>query len=100
MGQFRSRQKVLAKGEFVPLKGTDCLCYLRVQGQDALLVAVNAADTPCKVKLPTGFVPAGESFVLGRWKAGSFTLGERSGLLLCGRMEQTEVTGRYCGGAF
>jgi glycosidase len=98
LGQFRRRQSLLAKGEFVPLKGQDCLCYLRVQDDRALLVAVNAAEAPCKVELPQGFVPEGESFAAGQWKEETLTLGDCSGVLLCGRLEKKELTERYCGG--
>ena len=98
LGQFRRRQSLLAKGEFVPLKGQDCLCYLRVQDDRALLVAVNAAAAPCKVELPQGFVPEGESFAAGQWDEAALTLGGCSGVLVCGRLEEKELTERYCGG--
>lgn len=100
LGQFRSRQGLFAKAEFIPLRGGECCRYLRVQDGHAVLVAVNAAQTECTVSLPNGFVPEGESFAAGKWQRETLTLGGRSGVLLCGRVEQDSLTDRYCGGDF
>ncbi len=100
LGQFRSRQKLLEKGEFIPLAGAECVRFLRAEGQNALFVAVNAAETRCSIQLPQNFVPTGEKFAAGKWDQTTLTLGGRSGLLLGGRLESTDLPERYKGGAF
>ena len=71
-----------------------------VQDGCALLVAVNAAQSECTLSLPHGFVAEGESFAAGKWQPETLTLGGRSGVLLCGRLEENSLPDRYCGGDF
>jgi hypothetical protein len=63
------------------------------------LVAVNAHHRPCRVSLPEGFVPEGESFAAGQWQAESLTLGGCSGVILCGRLEKAPKE-RFVGEGF
>lgn len=87
LGQFRHSQTPLKEGGFVPLAADDgYVCYLRAEGQSALLVAVNSGEGERTVALPAGFVPTEAGLVVGSWNRETATLGPRSGLLLPGRL--------------
>ena len=69
----RAFSSLLANGDYLPvLWNRDLFCFVRRQGNRALLVAVNRGDGPCPLLLPQGPVRV----LLGRADGGQLAAEE------------------------